>query len=43
MSAEEGSTQPPTAGGDKAQAPKAAATFSSFINSELLGLQYRPG
>ena len=40
MSAEEGSAQPPTAGNDKAQAPKPAATFSSFINSESLQVSF---
>ncbi|KAF2029007.1 hypothetical protein EK21DRAFT_90219 [Setomelanomma holmii] len=42
MSTEEGVTQPPTAGSDKTQAPKAAATFSSFINKNTTGKKFAP-
>ncbi|KAF2819101.1 hypothetical protein CC86DRAFT_375280 [Ophiobolus disseminans] len=42
MSAEEGSSQPPAAGNDKTQAPKAAATFSSFINKNTTGKKFAP-
>ncbi|KAH7087381.1 hypothetical protein FB567DRAFT_344812 [Paraphoma chrysanthemicola] len=42
MSAEEGAAQPPTAGSDKTQAPKPAATFSSFINKNTTGKKFAP-
>ncbi|KAH8724731.1 hypothetical protein GQ44DRAFT_617309 [Phaeosphaeriaceae sp. PMI808] len=44
MSAEEGSTQPPTAGNerDKTQATKSTATFSSFINKNTTGKKFAP-
>ncbi|KAF1851131.1 uncharacterized protein K460DRAFT_269753 [Cucurbitaria berberidis CBS 394.84] len=42
MSAEEGSAQPSAAGNDKAPAPKAAATFSSFINKNTTGKKFAP-
>lgn len=42
MSAEEGAALPPTAGTDKVQAPKPAATFSSFINKNTTGKKFAP-
>ncbi|KAI8940701.1 hypothetical protein NX059_001969 [Plenodomus lindquistii] len=41
MSAEDASTAPPP-GPDKGQAPKAAATFSSFINKNTTGKKFAP-